>query len=53
MVTDPVCEMEVIEEDAELGANVSTYKDKQYYFCARTCKEKFDADPEKYVKKSA
>lgn len=49
MVTDPVCKMEVSEADSETSANTSTYEDKEYYFCGRPCKEKFDADPEKYI----
>lgn len=51
MVTDPVCKMEVSEEDSEMACNTSKYKDKDYYFCTRPCKEKFDADPEKYINK--
>jgi YHS domain-containing protein len=30
----------------------SEYKGKTYYFCCPACKPKFDADPEKYLKKS-
>ncbi len=29
----------------------STYKGKTYVFCCPGCKPKFDADPEKYIKK--
>ncbi|RME28327.1 MAG: YHS domain-containing protein [Deltaproteobacteria bacterium] len=29
----------------------STYKGKHYVFCCPGCKPKFDADPEKYLKK--
>ena len=32
------------------AAAVSEYKGKKYYFCAVGCKEKFDKDPEKYIK---
>ena len=46
MAKDPVCGMEVREEDA---AGSSVYKGKTYYFCAETCKKKFDEDPEKYL----
>jgi len=27
------------------------YKEKKVYFCCAGCKEKFDADPEKYISK--
>ena len=27
------------------------YKEKEVYFCCAGCKEKFDADPEKYISK--
>lgn len=49
MITDLVCKMEVIEADSETAGNVSIYKDKQYYFCGRPCKEKFDQDPEQFI----
>jgi YHS domain-containing protein len=43
---DPVCGMEVETKSAEKAA----YQGKTYYFCSRADKEKFLADPEKYVK---
>jgi len=47
MAIDPVCKMRVDEKKA---AATSDYKGKTYYFCAKVCKERFDKDPEKYVK---
>lgn len=47
MVVDPICKMEVNEKTAKWK---SEYKGKTYYFCASTCKQKFDKSPEKYVK---
>ncbi len=47
MPVDPVCKMEVSEEDA---AATAEYKGQTYYFCAKMCKEKFEQDPEKYLK---
>lgn len=47
MATDPVCSMNVDEKKAA----TSVYKGEMYYFCAKMCKEKFDKDPEKFVKK--
>ncbi len=47
MAVDPVCHMTVDESKA---AGQSQYKGKAYYFCALSCKKKFDEDPQKYVK---
>jgi YHS domain-containing protein len=43
---DPVCGMKVKKSKA---AAVSEYKGKTYYFCAESCKGKFDKEPEKYI----
>jgi YHS domain-containing protein len=32
------------------AAGTSVYKGETYYFCAVSCKQKFDADPTQYVK---
>lgn len=45
MVRDPVCGM-MIEEAA--AAATSRHDGRTIYFCAVSCKEKFDANPEKY-----
>jgi len=45
--TDPVCGMQIDISDA---AAMSTHKGWLFYFCNSACKEKFDADPEKYLK---
>jgi len=44
---DPVCGMEVSRATAieELA-----YQGKTYYFCAPSCKEAFEAEPEKYLR---
>jgi YHS domain-containing protein len=46
MAIDPVCKMQVNEQKA---AGTSEYKGQTYYFCAVSCKRKFDEQPEKYV----
>jgi len=46
MAIDPVCKMEVNEEEA---AATSEYKGNMYYFCAVGCKKTFDSNPEKYL----
>lgn len=28
----------------------SSYKDKRYYFCSKSCKDSFDKEPEKFAK---
>jgi DNA-binding MarR family transcriptional regulator/YHS domain-containing protein len=43
---DPVCGMEISPAQA---AATSLYKDQTYYFCARTCKQRFDQEPERYL----
>ncbi|MGD0263519.1 MAG: heavy metal translocating P-type ATPase [Candidatus Methylomirabilota bacterium] len=45
MVRDPVCGM-MIEEAA--AAATSRHNGRTIYFCAVSCKEKFDVNPEKY-----
>jgi Cu+-exporting ATPase len=45
---DPVCGMKIKKKDA---AATSEYKGKTIYFCNKSCKEEFDADPEKYMEK--
>lgn len=47
MALDPVCRMDV---DPLKAAAQSKHKGETYYFCAVGCKEKFDRDPEKYLK---
>jgi len=48
MATDPVCKMQVDENNA---AGKSQYGGKTYYFCSPGCKAKFDANPSSYVKR--
>jgi len=46
MGKDLVCGMDVDEETA---AATAEYRGKMYFFCARSCKEKFEQDPQKYI----
>ncbi|GFP24380.1 hypothetical protein HKBW3S09_01847, partial [Candidatus Hakubella thermalkaliphila] len=46
--TDPVCSM--VREEKNAGGK-SSYKGKEYYFCAKYYKEAFDKDPESYLGK--
>lgn len=46
MAIDPVCGMEV---DPARAAGQSEYQGKTYYFCAASCKSRFDADPARYT----
>ena len=46
MHIDPVCKMEVDEEDTPA---TSEYNGKTYYFCCEGCKEEFDRNPSAYV----
>jgi YHS domain-containing protein len=45
-VKDPVCGMEIDPKDA---AATSDYEGVTYYFCAVGCKERFDAEPAKFL----
>jgi len=47
--TDPVCDMQIEVEDA---AGQSDYEGRTYYFCSPVCKEKFDANPTRFINKS-
>ena len=44
---DPVCGMEVEARDA---AATSQHQGQTYYFCSTNCKQKFDQNPQQYVK---
>jgi len=46
MAIDPVCKMEVSPETAE---HRSAFRGETFYFCARGCKERFDADPDAFL----
>lgn len=47
MVLDVVCQMEIDEKTAKWK---SQYKARSYYFCSPMCKQKFDRNPEKFIK---
>lgn len=46
MAIDPVCKMEVDEENAPA---TTEYQGQTYYFCAPGCKVTFEQDPEQYL----
>ncbi len=48
--TDPVCGMEVLPSRA---AATAEYDGKRYYFCNVSCRDRFVADPEKYLSQGA
>jgi Cu+-exporting ATPase len=50
MATDPVCKMEV---DEIKSAGHTNYNGTDYYFCSRSCEEKFEHDPEQYIQAAA
>lgn len=47
MEKDVVCGMQV---DPAKAAGTSQYNGKMYYFCSKSCKDKFDANPAQFVK---
>jgi P-type Cu+ transporter len=46
---DPVCGMDV---DPATAAGQSDYKDRTYSFCSKSCKAKFDTDPQRYTQRA-
>ncbi len=50
MKKDPVCGMDISENQAKAKAD---YKGQTYYFCSDSCKQKFELNPQQYVKKTA
>ena len=46
-VLDPVCGMRI---EPETAAATSSYKGVTYYFCAVVCKQRFDADPTRFIR---
>ena len=47
MERDVVCGMQV---DPAKAAATSEHDGRTYYFCSKTCKTKFDANPAQFVK---
>ncbi|MSQ10420.1 MAG: heavy metal translocating P-type ATPase [Dehalococcoidia bacterium] len=50
MAIDPVCHMEVDEATA---AGAADYAGTRYFFCSLPCKQRFEADPQRYLKDEA
>jgi Cu(I)/Ag(I) efflux system membrane fusion protein len=48
---DPVCGENVSVNKAEKEGRKSSYKGTSYYFSSDRCKEQFDNNPERYIKK--
>ena len=46
MPKDPVCGMEVNKKNA---TGTSVHEGVTYYFCAETCKDKFDKNPSAFI----
>ncbi len=46
MALDPVCHMDV---DPARAAASTEYEGRTFYFCAPGCRERFIADPERYL----
>ncbi|MBI4497649.1 MAG: YHS domain-containing protein [Chloroflexi bacterium] len=43
---DPVCGMRVAPEQSPAR---TIYGDKTFWFCSDTCRDRFDADPQRYI----
>ena len=46
-VTDPVCGMTI---DTAKAAGQEQWQGRTFYFCSKSCQEKFKAAPERYAK---
>ena len=49
---DPVCGVEVDQSKAKAGGRTTAYQGRTYYFSSDKCKNQFDADPAKFVRKA-
>lgn len=49
MAEDPVCEMQVDENEARERGLTTEYHGRTYYFCSPGCKQQFDKDPHLFV----
>src|SRR5262249_43179433 len=45
-MTDPVCGMSV---DPSSASDSTEHKGQAVYFCSRTCRDKFESNPDRYV----
>ncbi|HOX02271.1 MAG TPA: efflux RND transporter periplasmic adaptor subunit [Candidatus Paceibacterota bacterium] len=50
---DPVCGMTVDEQNARAAGRVSDHAGKAYFFCADSCRQKFEANPGKFIEARA
>jgi YHS domain-containing protein len=48
---DPLCGMDVDENKASAAGRKSEYQGKTYFFCSDGCKQKFDAEPQRFLQK--
>jgi Cu+-exporting ATPase len=49
-VTDPVCGMAI---ESEKDAVREAWQGQTYYFCSKSCQEKFRAAPDRYSRKAS
>jgi len=49
---DPVCKTDVSVRKAEKAGMKSVHRGQAYYFSSEECKQKFEQDPDRYVKQS-
>jgi Cu+-exporting ATPase len=53
MATDPVCGMQVDQQQARAQGLTSDYEGQTYYFCGKGCKRAFDQEPRRYAQQPA
>jgi membrane fusion protein, copper/silver efflux system len=50
---DMVCGMEISPRKAEKEGLKSIYRGGSYYFCSQACREQFEKDPNRFIKKTS
>ena len=53
MAKDPVCGMQVDEQQAVSNGLTSEHGGQKYYFCSASCKQSFEREPERYTREQA
>ncbi len=53
MATDPVCGMQVDQQQAQSKGLTSQHQGQTYYFCSPGCKRQFDQNPQQFMGQQA
>lgn len=53
MAKDPVCDMNVNEEEAHAKGLIADHNGQTFYFCSRGCQQDFEQDPVSFINPQA